>query len=161
MQNELFVEGCKPVWAAAPIDITGAGLSGDWVHLQGYRKCAVVLQTGAWAGGTAAVTLNQATDNAGTGSKAVAFTSYYLATGLTSDVLTKTAVVSNTFNLSAANKLAIIEVWAADLDVSGGFGWLQVAVASPGANSDLVSALYVLYQGGYTGKPENAPVVIS
>ena len=65
LANELLVEATKIVWAAAPKDITGAGLTGDYVCLKYHRKLAIVLMSGAWAGGTAAVTLTQATDATG------------------------------------------------------------------------------------------------
>lgn len=159
--NALLVESAKVVWAAAPLDITGAGFNGDWVDLKTFRKVAVVLLTGAWAGGTAAVTLEQATDVAGTSGKALSFAYQYVSTGLTSDSPTKTAVTSNTFNLSAANKLHVIEVLASDLDIANGFDCLRVVVASPGSNADLAAALYVLYQGGYGGSPSTLPSVIA
>lgn len=159
LANTLLVEATKIVWAAAPKDITGAGLTGDWVNLKNHRKIAIILMSGAWAGGTAAVTLNEATDNAGTGSAALAFSYQYVATGLTSDTLVKTAVTSNTFDISAANKLHVIEVLASDL--SSGFTHIQCAVATPGSNADLLAMAYVLYSGSYLERPGTMPSVIS
>jgi len=124
--NALLVESAKVVWAAAPLDITGAGFNGDWVDLKTFRKVAVVLLTGAWAGGTAAVTLEQATDVSGTSGKALSFAYQYVSTGLTSDSPTKTAVTSNTFNLSVAVTSHVIEVLASDLDIANGFDCLRV-----------------------------------
>lgn len=161
MQNQLLVESTKIVSAAVPIDITGAGFNGDYVSFKHYRKCAIILQTGAWAGGTAAVTLGQATTAAGGGAKALAMDYYYISTALTSDSLVKTAVTSNTFNLSAANKLVVIEVNAYDLDLANSFAWFRVEVATPGANADLASALYILYQGGLLATPSTLPTVIA
>src|SRR5947207_2322392 len=106
--NGRLVEFAKVIPAAVPINTTGAAVSGDWVNMANYRRCAILIQKGAWAGGTPAVTVNQATDNAGTGSKAVVFDTQYQGTALTADTLTINAVTSNTFNLSAvANEFHI------------------------------------------------------
>ena len=159
LANTLLVESTKIVWGAAPIDITGAGLSGDWVNLKNHRKLAIILMSGAWAGGTSAITVEEATDNAGTGGQALAFAYQYVATGLTSDTLVKTAVTSNTFNVAAANKIHVIELLAADL--SAGFTHVRVVAGTPGSNADLLAALYVLYSGSYLEKVSTMPSAIS
>ncbi len=159
LSNTLLVEATKVVWAAAPKDITGAGVSGDYVHMKHHRKLAVVITTGAWAGGTAAVTLTQATDATGGTSASLPFTFQYVGTGLTSDTLVKTAVASNTFNLSAANKIHVIEVLASDL--TEGYPFVRCEVASPGSNADLVSMVYVLYEGRGVESPGTQPTVIA
>ncbi len=161
LANTLLVEATKPVWGSAPKDITGAGFDGDWVTMKNHQRLAVIIKTGAWAGGTSAVTLEQATDASGSGAKALSFSYQYVATGLTSDTLTKTAVVSDTFNLSAANKIHVIEVWAHDLDNNNGFQWVRARAATPGSNSDFAECLYVLYQSSMLQKPENQPSAIA
>ncbi len=159
LSNTLLVEATKVVWAAAPKDITGAGVSGDYVHMKHHRKLAAVITTGAWAGGTAAVTLTQATDATGGTSASLPFTFQYVGTGLTSDTLVKTAVASNTFNLSAANKIHVIEVLASDL--TAGYTHVRVEVASPGSNADLLAMAYILYGASYNESPATQPSVIA
>ena len=160
--NEYSVEVGKYVCAAVPIDTTGATVSGDWVHLKHYRRCAIIIQQGAWAGGTPAVTLNQAKTNSGGSSKTLSFTRYWKYTALTSDTPVETAVVSDTFNLAAtANITTVIEVHVNDLDVANGFFYLQVAIASPGANADLISVMYRLYDPAHGIKAANSPTVIA
>jgi hypothetical protein len=159
LANSLLVEATKIVWAAAPKDITGAGLTGDLVCLKYHRKMAIVLLTGAWAGGTAAVTLTQATDAAGGTTASFAFDYQYVGTGLTSDTLVKTAVSSNTFNLSAANKIHVIEVLASDL--TAGYTHVRCEVATPGSNADLLAMAYVLYGSSYTEGVASQPSVIA
>jgi hypothetical protein len=159
LSNTLLVEAAKIVWAGAPKDITGAGLTGDYVSLKYHRRLAVVLMTGAWAGGTAAVTLTQATDATGGTSASLAFDTQYVSTGLTSDTPVKTAVASNTFNLSAANKLHVIEVLASDL--TAGYTHVRVEVASPGSNADLLAMAYILYGASYNESPATQPSVIA
>ena len=159
MGNDLLKEKVHAVWATAPKDWTGAASVGDYVKLNNHDKVEVLIQTGAWAAGTAAVTLEQATSAAGAGTKALAFTKQYTSTGLTDDSITEVAVTSNTFDLSAANKLHRIEVEASDLDLANGFNWLTVKVASPGANADLYGALYLMHGSRY--QQASPPTVIA
>ena len=140
-----LVENGKVVVGAVPIDTTGAAVTGDYVSMKNYTHLTVIIVQGAWAGGTPAVTLKQATAVAGTGEKALSFSWYWQGTALTDDNYVKTAVSSDTFNLPAtANTVTILEVDAASLDVDNGFDCVRVAVASPGANADLIAVVYVL-----------------
>jgi hypothetical protein len=128
-----------------------------------YRRAAIILHQGAWAGGTPAVTLNQAKDNAGTGSKALAFTVQYSGTGgnaqtAGNDNLVKNTVASNTFNLTGtAGLFNAIEIHQQDLDIANGFAWVQCSVASPGANADLMSMFGILGDATYSGLPSTLP----
>src|SRR5581483_7748726 len=89
MAQQMFVETIKCVFGSEPKNYTGATGNSDWVSLKGYHRAAAVIQTGAWAGGTAAVTLNQATDVSGSGSKALSFSYrwYFASTSFTVDAL--------------------------------------------------------------------------
>lgn len=130
---------------AVPIDTTGAAVTGDYVSLAGYERLIIVIKQGAWAGGTPAVTLLQATDVAAAGAKALGFTERYTKVGLTGTTFTKTAVAANTFNLPAvANTINVIEVPAESLDVTGDFDCVRVDIATPGANADLIDVTYIL-----------------
>lgn len=137
------VERNKLIWAAEPKNYTGAAMADKYVSLKNYQWLTIVILTGAWAGGTAAVTLKQATAVAGTGAKALSMKNQWNDV-TTSGTLVKTAVVSDTFNLGTANKMHVIEVDPADLDINNGFDCATLAVASPGANNDFYSAMYIL-----------------
>ena len=140
-----LVENAKIVVGAVPIDTTGAAVTGDYVSMKGYTHLTIVIMQGAWAGGTPAVTLKQATDVAGTGEKALSFSYYWAGTALTDDQYAKTTVSSDTYNLAAtANKVNVIEVDASSLDADNGFDCVRLGIASPGANADLIAVLYVL-----------------
>lgn len=143
MQNVRLIEQLKPVWAAEPKNYTGAAMTAQWVSLKNYERLAIIIQTGAWAGGTAAVTLSQATAIAGTSSKALAFSWMWVNTALLPDTFTKTAVVSNTFTLGTANLMYWIEIVASDLDVDNSFDCVTLAIASPGANADIYGVTYL------------------
>lgn len=141
MQNVRVVEQFLPIWACAPNNYTGAANTVQYASLKGYERIGILITTGAWAGGTAAVTMNQATAVAGTGAKALAIPFNWTSTS-TSATVTKNTVVSNTFNLDTANKLYWLEFVQSDLDVANNFTCVGVSIASPGGNNDYYSVTY-------------------
>jgi hypothetical protein len=133
------------VEAIEPLNITGSAKDANYQSLKNSSHATIIINTGAWAGGTSAVTINQATAVAGTSEKALTFSDMYTNDGSTgAAVLTKTTVSSNTFNLDTANSMYVIEVAADTLDADGDFDCIQLALASPGSNADFVSATYIL-----------------
>ncbi len=158
MANMRFQENNKIVVGAVPIDTTGAAVTGDYVCLKGYTHLTIVIMQGAWAGGTPAVTLKQATNVGNTLSdeKALSFTKYYVGTALTDDNYAAVAVASDTYSLTAtANLVNIIEVDASSLDRDNGFDCVQCKIASPGSNADLIAVLYILSGARY---PQSDPL---
>jgi len=138
----------KPIWACAPANYNASTSTDKYISLKNYDKVTIIILTGAWAAGTAAVTLTQATAVAGTGAKELAFDTYY-HDETTSGTLVKTTATLNTFNLDTANKMYVIEVDAASLDAAGGFDCLTITVASPGANDDYYGIMYALHGNRY------------
>ena len=125
-----------------------------------YDKVVFIIQTGAWAGGTAAVTLNEGKTSAGGSTQALSLTKMWTNDGATTtDTLTETAVAGNTFNLDAVNALYIVEVEATQLTVNSGFFWLNLHIASPGANADLYSVVALAYGARYI-KGTSTPTAI-
>lgn len=161
MQGRL-IENLKVVPAFVPIDTNGAGADGDWVNLRYFRRILTVIQQGAWAGGTPAVTFEQATSAAGAGAKALGYSERWDGTALTDDILAKTAVTSDTSNLAnAANGTMQVEHSAKDLDIANGFTHMRVRVATPGANADLIAAFYVLGDPAWAARPDTLPSAIA
>jgi hypothetical protein len=146
--SKLSVAEQKFLSAADPKNYTGAAMTDYYVSMKNYSKLTILIQTGAWAGGTAAVTLKQATAVAGTGAKALSFTKQFNDVA-TSGTLVETAVVSDTFTIGTASKLFVIEVDASQLDVAGGFDCVSLGIATPGANADLYSVSYILSGARY------------
>lgn len=137
-----------------PANYTGAASTDIYISLKNTPHATIIIQTGAWAAGTAAVTLLQATAVAGTSTKALTGAMPVMYTNVSDTskaTLVETTVTSDTFNLTAANSVYLIEVDAASLDVANGFDCLCVHVASPGANADIYGALIITGQGRYTG----------
>lgn len=150
----MFVEGNAIEAFAIPLDTTGAAVAGDWYNMKHYGTAVFIIQQGAWAGGTPAVTLEQATSAAGAGAKALAFTKRFTKVAITGAGLVETAVVSNTFNLpNTPNTMNVLEVNAEELDTEGGFTYVHVAIASPGAFGDLIAGIAILSQPRYSGAP--------
>lgn len=139
-----MIENIKQMWAAEPKDYNAAAVTKKYVSMAGYKKIIIAIQTGAWASGaTAAVTLKEATDTSGTGVQALAFTEQW-NDETTSGTFVKTTVTSNTFNLTTANKLYLIEIDANQLDTADGFNSISVDIASPGSNSCFYGVTYTL-----------------
>lgn len=161
MQGRIL-ETIKPIAAFVPIDTTGAGQDGDWVSLKHYKRCAIVLMQGAWAGGTSAVTVQQASDASGTGAKALTIEYYYQGTFATDDAYAKTTISSNTFNLPAtANTFTLLEIHQQDLDMNNGFCFIRVRTATPGANADLIAGLYLMGGVDIAQATETMPTAIA
>lgn len=143
MSKLSLIEDAKIIWAAEPKNYTGATMAAKYVSLKNYNRLTIIIQTGAWAAGTAAVTLAQAVNVSAGSAKPLEF-DYQYNDVATSGTLAKTAVVSDTFNLATANKVYVIQVDADSLDVAGGFDCVTLAVASPGANADFYGVTYIL-----------------
>jgi hypothetical protein len=146
--SKLSVAEEKFISAADPKNYTGAAMTDKYVSLKNYQRLTIIIQTGAWAGGTAAVTLSQATAVAGTGAKALSFTKQFNDVA-TSGTLVETAVVSDTFTIGTASKIWVIEVDASSLDVANNFDCVTLGIATPGANADLYSVSYILSGSRY------------
>lgn len=132
--------------AAVPLDTTGAPIAGDWYSLKNYSGIVFVIFQGAWAGGTPAVTLDQATKVDSTGTKTLAFTKYFSMTGLTGTTYAESTVTANTFNLTnAPNIITLIDVPAESLDRANLFDCVQIDIESPGANADLICVVAIPY----------------
>lgn len=150
--NNNIIENFGIEGAAVPINTTGAAVTGQYVSLKGFGRLLVIIMQGAWAGGTPAVTMKQATAIAGTGEKALSFATMWTKVAITGTTWVRTAVASNTFNLPAvANTMSAIEINATDLDVANGFDCVRLDVASPGANADLICAIYILGDARFRG----------
>lgn len=147
-----FVETNAIEVSAVPIDTSGAGVTGDRYNLKHYGKITWIIQQGAWAGGTPAVTLQQHDAATGGNSTALGFTKRWTKVALTGTVFTETTVSSNTFNLPAvANTINVVEVNAEDL--TDGYNFASLNIATPGSNADLICVTTILGDPDYSGAP--------
>lgn len=148
--NGKLIEQLDVENAIDPQNVTGAATTSLWYNLASWQHIAFVITQGLWAGGTPAVTLLQATSSAGASSKALTELEYWQQAADTTQAASawaRTAVASNTFNLPAtAHTITIVEVDARQLDINNSFAYVQLNIASPGANTDLLSAIAILSQ---------------
>src|SRR5574343_421458 len=128
MQGRLN-ENVKFIEVEVPKAHNSTACTAEWICLKNCERVSWVIQTGAWAGGTAAVTLKQATSDGGS-SAAVSFTKYYTVAG---ETVTENTASSNTFNLN----------------VTSGYDWVKIAIAFPGNNTDLYSVTAIAHNLKY------------
>lgn len=148
----------KLVVAAAP-QTTNAAVTGDYVSLKNCsgRVWVLVSLTQAVAHATA-ITLEQATDVAGTGSTAITVAVPIWANEdvATSDTMTaQTAAVSYTVGAAAKNMLVCFQIDAGTLDA--GYDCITVKTAASSQATNFVSAVYLI-DNKYGGA--SAPSVI-
>lgn len=154
--NALLVERTQICAAFGPVDLSAAANSGDWVSLKDFDSCAIIFFKGAGtAGDDPTLTLLQATDVAGTSSKALDFTRIDVKQGTLTALgafTTVTQAAANTYvDLTSAESAGIyvIEIRADELDVANGFDCVQFSVADVGTNAQLGAALYLLRGSRY------------
>ena len=136
-------------------DWTGA----TWVSMKNWRKLIIVadaLTTGSVTGGV--VTLNQATDVAASGAKAIGFKRRKLSLGLTTaqteaaQALTETAVSSDTWSIASTTGKryrSIMEVDSDTLDIAGGFDCVRFVSTALVNATGVVN--YILVGARYDG----------
>lgn len=148
-----------PAWN--PVNIGTAANPGDWVSLKNYRHCTVMFVQGpGTAAEPATITLSQATAVAGTGTKALLVSAYWVkkaATDLTAvgtfTKVTQTPATTVILGVGAEGDKAhvvLIEINAEDLDSDGGFDCVQASVADVGTGPTIAAMFYLLSGGRYS-----------
>ena len=141
--NGNMTQNTKMVFVSAPANKSSAAATTEWISLKNWDGVRFIVQTGAWAAGTAAVTFKQAINVSGSSSAALTFTTYYVVSG---DTATKTTATSNTFNLATASRIYMVEFRASDL--TPGKDCINMAIAAAGG-ADYYGVIAELYGGRY------------
>jgi hypothetical protein len=148
--NATLIEQAKIVSLFGP---AGASTStSDFISMKGYERCCVIISTlNSTTVTGSAITLNQSTDVANSGGKALAFSTQYANTDTgATDTLVETAVTSNTFTTSTTNSkslMNVIEIKATDLDITNSFDCFAVKLATSANTTHTVTA--ILYPAKY------------
>lgn len=128
--------------------------------MKGWNRCTIIITVkNATTVTGSAITLKQATDiaNGASDEKALAFTTMLANVDrAAANVLTATAVVSNTFTTAAVNSKEMeyqIEVKAEDLDIDNGFDCIRVGTGD--ATAATLSVVMILW-GARFGKDATA-----
>jgi hypothetical protein len=139
-----------------PVDMQTAANNGDWVSLKNYNHATIVLfKAAGTAGDDPTITVQQATDVAGTGAKGLNFTRVFTKQGAQTGIgtfteVTQSAASTYTHTDGAENQaLWVIEIDGPDLDVNGGFDCIRANVADVGGNAQLGCLLYILTEPRY------------
>ncbi len=142
----------KYVTKFQPQDINGAAQGGNYffTSFRLHEGVGIFIAVGAHSGNSVAVTLRQAKNVEGNGSKALEFTEYYSNVPGASpeeetDKWKKQTAASDTFDI-AANTNYFIPLRQAMLDVTNDFDAFRLEIAAASA-ATLVSALYELFSG--------------
>jgi hypothetical protein len=163
-----FVQNSQIVSGFIPVDMQTGANTGDWVSVENFNHLSIVLFKGAGtAGDDPTLTVLQATDNAGTSSKALNFTRIYTKqgtlTGIANFTLTTQSAANTYTDATSAEVTAIwvVEFDADDLDVSSGFDHIQASVADVGSNAQLGCCLYLATEPRFAASVANATSAIS
>jgi len=151
-----FVENIALQSSFVPVDLQDGANTGDWFNAAHYDRFAVlVFKAAGTAGDDPTLTINQASDNAGTGSKGLNFTVIYSKVGTltgTADWTVNTQAAANTYTDAASAEsqaFFLIEFKAEELDVDNGFDHVQLTIADVGSNAQLGCAMYMGWGGRY------------
>lgn len=159
--------------AFAPVNLATAANPGDWVSLKNYKSAWIVFHSGVGtAGEDPVVTLLQASDVSGTGSKPLNINTNRIfkkqaATNLASTGQFSSAAAGVTANAwtdatAAEQELILaIGVEADELDVDNGFDCVSISVADVGTNAQIGSAYYILGEPRYQAQATSLPSAIA
>lgn len=155
--GEFFEQGTI-VPAFDPVDMHTGANNGIWVSMANYNRMVAVLFKGIGTSGQDPVfTLMQAQNSSGLNAKALNFTRVRTKIGATLD----TAVNDFTLVIQAAgdtytpagsavdSAMVGVDIKASDLDIQGGFSWVQLSVPSVGANAQLGCGFYIMFQARF------------
>lgn len=147
-----LTESVKIVEALTPA-ADAAGRTGDYVSLRNAGRAYVVVHLDQGAADTVAITIEQATAAAGTGSKAitVAVPIWVNQDLAASDVLARTTdAVAFTTSAAIKHKMVVFQIDPSTLDVAGGFDCITVKTGASNA-ANITQAMYFLTDLKYSG----------
>ena len=170
----LFLEQHQIIEGFPAVDLSDGANTGDWVSLKNYKHVTIIFRSGLGSAGQDPVlTVLQATDVSGAGSKALNIVTSPVqvfkkqaATSLASvgqwsdasgDVTTNTLT-----NLTSAEQscLWILEFDGAQLDVDADFDCISCTIADVGAGAQPGDLLYILSEPRHALQPTSMPSAI-
>lgn len=147
-----LIHRMKYITKFQPKDVNAAAQGGNYnfISLRNYQGVGIFISVGAHSGDAVGISLKQAKNVEGNGSKALAFTEYYSNTPGSSpqeetDLWREQTAVSNTFDI-AANTNYIIPLRPGMLDKTNDFDSFRVEVEA-GSASTILSVLQELFGG--------------
>lgn len=138
-----------------------AGRAGAWVNLKNAHKAYILFHVDQGNAATIALTINQAQDVSGTGSKAITGNVRIWANAdvSASDTLTRqTDATSFTTDAGVKQKQVVIEIDPATLDEANGFSCIQVVTGASNV-ANITEAQYLLMPLRFAGDPPPSAIV--
>lgn len=176
MNNINFVEGHDVCQGFLPVAMNSGANNGDWVSLKNYRRMAIVFFKAVGTNGDdPTITLLQATDVSGTGSKALTINrvdkkqaaTNLLAVGQYTTSTAASPATHDTFStntwtnsdLAEQAAIVIVDVADTDLDIANSFDCIQANIADVGTNAQLGCVLYIGYAPKFGVDPLPSAIV--
>ena len=108
-----FVQNSQIVSGFVPVDMQAGANTGDWVSVENFNHVAIVFfKAAGTAGDDPTITVTQATDAAGTSSKALNFTRIYTKQGTLSSVANFTLTTQSAANtFTDATSAEVQAIW--------------------------------------------------
>jgi len=139
-----------------PEDLSEGASSSLWVSMENYRSAEIHIFAGDLVGAGSAVTLDQATDNSGTGTKTLGFTKYYrtgqrivIGTVVGTFVAGETVTGGTSTNTAAVVKVSSDELfvsfltnsttWTDAETITGGTSGATAVVSGTGTDEDTLA----------------------
>jgi hypothetical protein len=139
-----------------PVDITG-GKTTAYFNMAKYAHASILIMIGVSAAAEGAITLNAASDSAGTGATAIPFTVFKAEVALTDVLGAKVAVTAAGFTPPATDTIFyVIEIDAQSLPQ--GLNWLALVAAN---TTNSVIAAAAAYLSGARQACDQSPTVLS
>lgn len=141
----------KPVEAITPQ--AGGAITGAYVSLRDAETCFVLININQANAATVAITIEQATDVAGTGSKAITNAVPIWANqdcAATDALVRQVDAVAFTSSAVLKQKLVVFQIDPAHLDVNNGFDCITVETAASDV-TNITAAQYILGDLRYGG----------
>lgn len=152
-------ECCKPIGAIAPQ--VGGAVTGAYVSLSSAKTCYVLVHITQANAAIVAISIEQATDVSGTGSKAItnAVPIWADQDCVASDALVRqTDAVAFTTSAAIKRKLIIFQIDPAHLDVTNGFDCITVKTAASDV-ANITAAQYILSDLRFGGATPPSDIV--
>jgi hypothetical protein len=174
--NTHFLEKNHVVSAFLPVAMNSGAPSVDWVSLKNYGRCAVVFFKAIGTNGEdPTITLLQATDVSGTGSKGITINRVdkkQAATNLltTGQFATSTPAVPGSHDTFSTNTwtnsdlaeqaaIVVIDIKAEDLDIQNSFDCVSFTIADVGTNAQLGCAFFIMHEPKFGVDPLPSAIV--
>ena len=154
-----LVEQAKIIQAITPQ--AGAAITGDYISLKNAEMAYIVVHMAQGAADICTITIEQATDVAGTGHKVITnvVPIWSNLDCVASDTLVRrTDAVNYALDAGIKNKVVVFQIDPSSLDVAGNFDCITVITSASNA-ANITSALYILTGLKYAGATPPSAIV--